>query len=143
MVFLKPFAHSLGKVNPRSHSLSQEGLDIERTHPKLIYYFVLFCSGGVQGSAPSQTNVSSPAAAPSPTMNPGSVNSMGSHPASGCSTPASYLGSAAASPAPQGHGPGTPGGMASGPLGQLPIGGADGMGSHGSSPATPASGTME
>jgi hypothetical protein len=107
---------------------------------KYVTYFCLVFSG-VQSTV-IQANVASPAA-PSPNMNPGSVNSIGSHPASGCSTPASYLGSAAASPAPQVHGPGTPGGVATGPIGQMAVGGTDGMGSRGSSPATPASGTME
>lgn len=72
-------------------------------------------------------------------MNPGSANSIGSHPASGCSTPASYLG--AGSPAPQTHGPGTTGGMAT--TGPMPVGGADGMGSHTPSPSTPNSGQVE
>ena len=72
-------------------------------------------------------------------MNPGSVNSIGSHPASGCSTPASYLG--AASPAPQAHGPGTPGGGTIPTANALSIGGAEV--SHTPSPSTPNSGQVE
>lgn len=93
---------------------------------------MLFSLGGSnQGNAPS------PANAPSPMMNPGSVNSIGSHPASGCSTPASYLG--VPSPSTQTHGPGTPGGNTT--TGTLPVGGAEG--SHTPSPATSNSGQVE
>ena len=57
------------------------------------------------GSQPGGSNPPSASASPSPAVNPGSVPAMGSHPPSGCSTPVSFMGSNAASPA---SGPGTP-----------------------------------
>ena len=50
-------------------------------------------------SQPGGSNPPSASASPAPVMNPGSVPQMGSHPHSGCSTPVSFMGSNAASPA--------------------------------------------
>lgn len=56
-------------------------------------------------SQPGGSNPPSASASPAPVMNPGSVPQVGSHPHSGCSTPVSFMGSNAASPA---SAPGTP-----------------------------------
>ncbi|XP_048579542.1 SWI/SNF complex subunit SMARCC2 isoform X2 [Nematostella vectensis] len=98
-----------------------------------------------QTAAPIQSAVHGPGSAPSPVsssnqmINPGSVNSAGSRPASGCSTPVSYMGGSA-TPSPAQPGPGTPGGHPQGSVApqQGTLGGGDGIAAHGSSPAAPA-----
>lgn len=89
---------------------------------------------------PGQIGSNPPSASPSPAppMNPGSVAQMGSLPASGCSTPVSFIGSNAASPA---SGPGTP---SSAPQGHASTGQvAHGPGDAVASPVPPPSGMME
>ncbi|XP_015760824.1 PREDICTED: SWI/SNF complex subunit SMARCC2-like [Acropora digitifera] len=89
---------------------------------------------------PGQIGSNPPSASPSPAppMNPGSVAQMGSLPASGCSTPVSFIGSNAASPA---SGPGTP---SSAPQGHASSGQvAHGPGDAVASPVPPPSGMME
>ena len=84
------------------------------------------------------SNPPSASPSPAPPMNPGSVAQMGSLPASGCSTPVSFIGSNAASPA---SGPGTP---SSAPQGHASTGQvAHGPGDAVASPVPPPSGMME
>ncbi|CAH3168343.1 unnamed protein product [Porites evermanni] len=88
---------------------------------------------------PVGSNPPSASASPAPPVNPGSVPPVGSHPTSGCSTPVSFMGSNAASPA---SAPGTPSNPPLGhaTAGQMVHGTSD---NSMSSPVPPATGMME
>ncbi|XP_068715454.1 SWI/SNF complex subunit SMARCC2-like isoform X1 [Montipora capricornis] len=139
----QPHQHFSQQPQVHQQQKQPQQLPPQATHPGvstgLIAQVTSSPQQGVTSGQPVGSNPPSASPSPAPAMNPASIPPIGSHPASGCSTPVSFIGSNAASPA---SGPGTP---SSAPLGHA----SSGQMTHGpgdnsvSSPVPPSSGMME